>query len=223
MASDQHNEERMQWLTQEVTRLSGAAQAKANQLSENRKRAAQKLTADVLPMLAQLGMQGARLDVQLATAEQLGPQGQDKVGFLFSANPGMPMGEISKTASGGEVSRFMLCLKRLVAHKKLFPTLLFDEVDTGVSGPVADKMGEILALMSENAQIIVISHLPQVAAKGHQHFVVKKEFNQNKSFTRILKLEETGRIQEIARLLSGETITASAIENAKTLLGIQIN
>lgn len=223
MASDQHNEERILWLTQEVTRLSDAAQAKANQLTENRKRAAQKLTADVLLMLAQLGMQGARLDVQLATAEQLGPQGQDKVGFLFSANPGMPMGEISKTASGGEVSRFMLCLKRLVAHKKLFPTLLFDEVDTGVSGPVADKMGEILALMSENAQIIVISHLPQVAAKGHQHFVVKKEFNQNKSFTRILKLEETGRIQEIARLLSGETITASAIENAKTLLGIQIN
>lgn len=223
LASDQQNEERMQWLTKEVARLGVEAQTKAQQLSQNRRVAAQKLTEDLLPMLSQLGMQGARLEVQLSLSDQLGPQGQDKVGFLFSANPGMPMGELSKTASGGEVSRFMLCLKRLVAHKKLFPTLLFDEVDTGVSGPVAGKMGEILALMADNAQIIVISHLPQVAAKGHQHFVVKKEFNQNKSFTRILKLEETGRIQEIARLLSGETITPSAIENAKTLLGIQIN
>ncbi len=223
LSSDQQNEERIAWLTEESDRLFKAAWEKAGQLSDKRRLAATKLTDDLLPMLAQLGMQGARLEVQLSASDQLGSQGIDKVGFLFSANPGMPLGEISKTASGGEVSRFMLCLKRLVAHKKLFPTLLFDEVDTGVSGPVASKMGEILALMAENAQIIVISHLPQVAAKGHQHFMVKKEFNQNKSFTRILKLEETARIEEIARLLSGETITPSAIENAKTLLGIQIN
>lgn len=212
--------EQLQALEKEINTLFSELEETGATLTSRRKAAAQKLKEQILPHLETLGMKGANFDVVFQQTEKPGPEGWDHVKFLFSANPGMPAGEISKTASGGEISRFILCLKMLVADKKLFPTLLFDEIDTGVSGPVADKMGEMLEKMAAATQIIVITHLPQVASKGNKHLVVKKEFNLNRNFTKILELSHNERVTEIARLLSGEKISSSAIENARNLLGI---
>ena len=138
--------------------------------------------------------------------------------LLFSANLGHPQIEIEKAASGGELSRFMLALLKLISESRNMPTILFDEIDSGVSGDVAQKIGSLLKNMGKTTQLLVISHLPQVASKAEHHLMVQKEFIKNKTFTRVEELTGNSRIIEIARLMSGENITESALETAKSLM-----
>jgi DNA repair protein RecN (Recombination protein N) len=166
-------------------------------------------------MLSALGMAEGRFTVELQQCEELQSTGCDKVRFLFSANGKVAPQAVEKVASGGEMSRVMLALKALLAEKSKLPTIIFDEIDTGVSGRIADAMGGIICSLSENMQVVSITHLPQVASKGDTHFVVYK----HDSRTNITRLTPDERIEEVAKMLSGSEITSAAIEQARLLLG----
>ena len=144
--------------------------------------------------------------------------GIDKISFLFSANKNQIEQNISKIASGGEISRLMLSIKAILSESMALPTIIFDEIDTGVSGEIADKMASIMKNMARNMQVISITHLPQIAAKGKNHYKVFKEENDTSVQTQIVLLKQMERIDETARLLSGKDISQEAIENAKTLI-----
>ena len=173
----------------------------------------------ILVLLLQLGIPNAIFKVDLSSAGQLTPTGSDIVRFLFSANRQQNLQELGKVASGGEISRLMMSIKAAISEKISLPTMIFDEIDSGVSGEIAGKMGNILKQMSKFAQIINITHLPQVAAKGKYHYHVYKEDHGNTSQTKVRELTADERITEIAKLLSGEKLTDAAMENARHLLG----
>jgi DNA repair protein RecN (Recombination protein N) len=191
----------------------------ASELSSKRKASVSKIEKETKLMLADLAMPNATFKIAIETEEICGPSGIDRISFLFSANKGVEPSEISKVASGGELSRLMLCLKSLLAGKKKLPTIIFDEIDTGVSGEVAAKIGRILHKMSSDIQVITITHLPQMASRGQHHlFVYKKdEAKRTRSFIKALSEEE--RIQEIAKMLSTGQPGESALQNARELLG----
>ena len=149
---------------------------------------------------------------------QLSATGIDAIEFLFAFNKNQPLMPVGNTASGGEISRLMLSIKSLVAHKMQLPSLVFDEVDTGVSGDVAHRMGALMKDISENIQVIAITHLPQVAAKGNAHFRVFKTDTDSSTITRIELLSPENRIAEIAQMLSGSTIDQAALANARALI-----
>ena len=195
-------------------------------LSENmhirRKNVLPTIEGYVIESLHKLGMPNAVFKIDLKYGDNLTVTGRDNITFLFSAHSDLSPQAISKIASGGEMSRIMLSIKAVVSENIMLPTLIFDEIDTGVSGEIASKMGGILVSMAKNAQIINITHLPQVAAKGNSHYhVYKKEDPVNGTSTCITKLSKEERVNEIARMLSGETITNAAMENARYLLGLQ--
>jgi DNA repair protein RecN (Recombination protein N) len=144
--------------------------------------------------------------------------GMDDVQFLFSANKNTDLLPVSQIASGGEISRLMLCVKAMIAGATALPTIIFDEIDTGTSGEMADKMGRIMQDMSRNMQVIAITHLPQIASKGDFHYIVYKKDTEDSTQTYMRQLSSEERITEIARLLSGAETTAQAIENAKVML-----
>ncbi|WCM41996.1 DNA repair protein RecN [Flavobacterium sp. CBA20B-1] len=190
----------------------------AEQLHQNRTAVLQQLSSEISNLIAPLGMPNAQFDVQLRYGEAFLSNGKDDVNWLFSANKGMQFGLLKKTASGGELSRIMLAVKSILAVKSNLPTIIFDEIDTGVSGDVADKMGNIMKDMGKHMQIFAITHLPQVASKGNQHFKVTK-FDEDQQTTSTIKLLSTEeRIHEIAQMLSGNTITDAALQHAKQLL-----
>ncbi|MFR5871268.1 MAG: hypothetical protein ACLUEV_06240 [Alistipes sp.] len=169
-------------------------------------------------MLAELGMPAAELRIGITPAAELQPDGADDIRFLFTANRHMPPQPIERVASGGEMSRLMLSLKAIVAHHSQLPTIIFDEIDTGVSGSIADRMGEIISRLSDDLQVVNITHLPQIASKGDHHFFVYKEESGSTTTTRIRKLDQQQRIDEIAKMLSGTDATAAAREQARLLL-----
>jgi DNA repair protein RecN (Recombination protein N) len=162
-------------------------------------------------------MPEARFVVEVADAGELLASGSDRIRFMFSANARMAPQPVEKIASGGEISRVMLSLKALLAEKSKLPTIIFDEIDTGVSGRIADAMGDIISSLGENMQVVAITHLPQVASKGKSHFVVYKE----QSTTHLTRLGEDDRITEIAKMLSGSQITSAAMSQARILLGVE--
>ena len=164
--------------------------------------------------LARLGMPEARFVVQLTPAPALTPTGDDEIDFLFTANGNFAPQKVERIASGGEISRVMLALKALLAHRMELPTIIFDEIDTGVSGRIADAMGEIIADLSQTMQVVDITHLPQVASKGDTHFVVYKDAEGS----HIRRLDPEERITEIAKMLSGSQITEAALAQARILL-----
>jgi DNA repair protein RecN (Recombination protein N) len=168
--------------------------------------------------LLQLGMPNSRFSAEVKTGLSLSPYGKDEVNFLFTANKNGELNEISKVASGGELSRLMLSIKALISKSKALPTILFDEIDSGISGETADKMGNILKEISQDMQVINITHLPQIAAKGDHHFLVYKEDNETETITRLRLLSPDDRISEIAKMLSGESISDAARLNAAELL-----
>ncbi len=186
----------------------------AERITKGRKKAAPTISKSVVDMLARLGIEKAVFEVAVSEAEELCSSGADNVEFLFSANSGMPPRSIDKIASGGEISRVMLTLKALMARRADLPTIIFDEIDTGVSGRVADAMGEIVAELGGQMQVINITHLPQVASKGGRHLLVYK--SDGASHIRALSPEE--RVEHIAAMLSGSTITEAAMEQARELL-----
>jgi DNA repair protein RecN (Recombination protein N) len=196
----------------------------AGQLSANRKKAVPEIENQVMGTLAEMGMGNAVLRAELSTREKeaadaLTKNGFDEVHFLFNANNGHTLSEMSKIASGGELSRLMLSIKSLIAQNTALPTIIFDEIDTGVSGEVANKVGQIMERLAQNLQVITITHLPQIASKGQSHYFVYKDEESASTYTRIKQLNRDERILEIAKMLSGDKPGESALQNAKDLLG----
>lgn len=202
----------------QVAQLQAQAEKHATQLSEHRRKAIPALESQVTTLLSQLGIRYATFGVQLNQLPALSQHGIDQVTFLFSANKQMPPQELARVASGGELSRLMLSLKSILAQSIGLATIIFDEIDTGVSGDVADKMGGIISAISEKLQVINITHLPQIAAKGDTHFAVYKDHSNAQSATRIRQLDGEERVMAIAQMLSGEKVSEAAISNARELL-----
>ncbi len=205
-------------LKEEVYRLKEECLVKSAKLSKNRKSAFASIEEKVRETLVDLGILHGKLKISQVTKE-LSSNGIDAVEFLFSANKNHPLQEISKIASGGELSRLMLAIKALISSTTKLPTLVLDEIDTGVSGEVAGKVGNVIYNMSGDNQIINITHLPQVASKGKAHFKVYKDHDHHTTKTLIKKLDEKERIEEIAKMLSGEELSEAALANARELLG----
>ncbi len=182
--------------------------------------AAEEMQHKIEKQLRQLGIPNARFKVSIEKIDGYDLFGSDEVRFLFSANKQVQLEEISRVASGGEVSRLMLCIKSLVSDRKEMPTLIFDEIDAGVSGEIADKVGGIMDQLAKGRQVMAITHLPQVASMGSDHFIVYKEDTEEATFTRIRKLNPEERVTEIARMLSGEEVTDAALSNARVLLRV---
>ncbi len=185
-------------------------------LHESRCSAAGRFCSEILSSLRSLELDRAVFDVDLVETPS-GETGRDGVRFLFSASGSNPV-EVAKCASGGELSRLMLSLKAMMARFASMPTLVFDEIDSGVSGSVADKMGQMICSMGKDMQVFAITHLPQVAAKGDAHYLVEKSFEDNGAVTSVRLLDGEERVMEIARMLSGSHVSAAAIQNAKALL-----
>lgn len=201
-------------LAQQLTQL----EKLDTELQEIRKSKKSSIEAQVTNLLAELKMPATSFQFALENTQQLTELGSHKLNILFSPNKGLEAKAIEKVASGGELSRLMLSMQLLLSEKKMLPTIIFDEIDTGVSGDVAQKMGELLQKMGAKMQVMAITHLPQVAAKGKQHYKVSKASSDQKTNTSVLALNHTEHIQEVARLMSGENITEAAIENAKFLI-----
>ena len=198
-----------------ISSLEERARKQAAVIHSAREKVALHAAKSIAKSLTQLGMPEARFDVEIVDVGDLTPTGCDKVRFMFTANKNMPPQPVEKVASGGELSRVMLALKALLAQKAKLPTIIFDEIDTGVSGRIADAMGEIIRSLSDNMQVVAITHLPQVASKGESHFVVYKQ----NSRTNIAHLRDDERVEEIAKMLSGSVITEAALSQARVLLG----
>jgi DNA repair protein RecN (Recombination protein N) len=212
---DRHLEE---WQSRCVTCLKQVEEGAAR-LTDGRQQTAPATMHYVTDMLRTLGMPHALFTIAITRAEHYGATGRDAVHFLFSANKEIPPQEISRVASGGEISRLMLCLKSLLVKGAGLPTIIFDEIDTGVSGEMADKMGSIIYDLSKTMQVINITHLPQIAGKGDKHYVVYKDVTaDDHPVTRVKLLTRDERVMEIAKMLSGQNITPAAIANAKELL-----
>lgn len=190
----------------------------ALKISENRKNAIPVLTDQITAILIQLGMPNARFNFEITASDSYLISGKDIIQLLFSANKGTDFGLLKKVASGGEMSRIMLAVKSILSNYSKLPTIIFDEIDTGVSGEIAHKMGDIMKGMSNQMQVFAITHLPQIAAKGHQHYKVFKSIQGDNTISELQLLSNEERITEIAEMLSGKNISESALTHAKALL-----
>ena len=213
-----NSDEELAALQQEAEHwLSKAGQA-ARKLTELRTKTARKIETEMQQRLVPLGIPNVRFEISF-TAKPLSPDGADKVNFLFSANKSTPLQPISQVASGGEIARVMLSLKAMISGAVKLPTIIFDEIDTGVSGKIAEKMAQIMAEMGElDRQVISITHLPQIAAMGRHHYKVLKEETPQGTRSHMTELTEEQRVSEIAQMLSGSDITEAALANAQELL-----
>ena len=209
--SDSHLKE----FKQRMNEVESECRAMADDLHNRRKEVCKSIEERVVETLKMLGMEDAQFIISIEPTGELTPLGSDSVKYLFTANRTTKPMEVERVASGGELSRIMLSLMAMIAEKRMLPTLIFDEIDTGVSGRIADAMGQIISHLSTTMQIIDITHLPQVAAKSGSHFVVYKEEGR----TNIRRLSKTERVDEIAKMLSGSQITEAARKQARILLG----
>ncbi|HTN21613.1 MAG TPA: DNA repair protein RecN [Pelobium sp.] len=192
----------------------------ATQISESRKKVIPYIEQHIIKTLAEVGMPTAQIKIEqtLLPDQKFDLNGIDQIRFLFNANKGHQLNELNKVASGGELSRLMLSIKSLIAKKTALPTIIFDEIDTGVSGEVANRVGLIMQELSKAMQVIAITHLPQMASKGNAHYFVHKIAKNDLTYTQIKRLDKEERILEIAKMLSGENPKESALQNAKELL-----
>lgn len=205
-------------LTNEETAIKEALNGLAKTISANRTQAAPVLIDQITAILAELGMPNARFEFDIKHSDIFLPYGKDEVQLLFAANKGTSFGLLKKVASGGEMSRIMLAVKAILANYTKLPTIIFDEIDTGVSGEIAHKMGDIMKKMSRQMQVFAITHLPQIAAKGNQHYKVFKSVQGETTVSELKLLTNDERIVEIAEMLSGKDISDSALNHAKSLL-----
>lgn len=211
-------ENKIAQLEKEIAEASQSLLKKAEILSKNRKKTAPVFVEKVESLLHQLGLEKAKVEVELSSTKEFGKFGMEKIQLLFQANAGFALKPIQNAISGGERSRVMLSIKKLMAENAELPTLILDEIDTGVSGRIADEMGNVMQEMAENMQLIVITHLAQVAAKGNDNYKVQKSDIEGKTQTRIFPLNQEEKLTEIAQLLSGSKITDAAILQAKELM-----
>ena len=217
LAGEEENDAALDALKKEHNALEKQYDAEAARLHAARVAAAPKLDAALLTSVRSLELPQAVFETVIQPRTP-GRDGTDEVLFRFSANPGVPPVELSRCASGGELSRIMLCLKNLLSAYTGMPTLIFDEIDTGVSGSVADKMGEMIVSMGKRMQVFAITHLPQVASKGDAHYLVYKETEAGRTHSRIRLLDGEERVREVARMLSGSRLSEEALANARVLL-----
>lgn len=189
-------------------------------LSASRNAAIPGIEKEIMKQLSELAMPHAVFKIHLVKDKEDGflQDGMERIQFLFSANKGVDFKELAKVASGGEMSRLMLCIKALLARLSAMPTVIFDEIDTGISGETAARVGSILKQMANKHQVLAITHLPQLASKGDEHFLVYKEVKKGLTRSHLKRLNEQERVNEIARMLSGEALSAAALENARDLL-----
>lgn len=213
-------DEDIEKLTIELEKEQKTLQVKALNISKSRAKVIPSIEKYITETLAQVGMNNAQIKIEqeILAVEKFDANGIDQIKFLFNANKGHQLNELNKVASGGELSRLMLSIKSLIAKKTALPTIIFDEIDTGVSGEVAHRVGLIMQQLAQDMQVITITHLPQMASKGHSHYFVHKEIKDNLTYTQIKKLNADERVLEIAKMLSGENPKESAIQNAKELL-----
>jgi len=211
-------DEQIEGLKKEIETAYKELTGQAGVLTKQRKSASKVISGQLVEMIATLGIPHARFEVDIQPRTEVGTDGMDEIRFLFSAHKSGQLQPVAQTASGGEISRLMLCLKTMIAGYTALPAIIFDEVDTGVSGDIADKMGEIMQQLSANMQVITITHLPQIASKGKAHYYVYKEDTPERTVTCIKALDTNERITEIARMLSGATLTQASLANAKELL-----
>ena len=215
-SSDEHIsqlEQQKEVLLQEVLRQAAG-------LTQTRNRSARHIEEQMKTLLVPLGMPNVRFAVELTPRKEPDANGMDSVNFLFSANKNGTLQNVASIASGGEIARVMLSLKAMIAGAVKLPTIIFDEIDTGVSGSIAEKMALIMQDMGQhNRQVISITHLPQIAAKGTTHYKVYKEDTETGTDSHIRRLTAEERVEEIAHMLSGATLTEAAMDNARALLG----
>ena len=216
----ENSDEAVSEMEKEVAHLRSLCAQRAETISKMRQATAQQMRNQLAQRLEALGMPHARFDVSI-TKTELGKNGQDNVAFLFSANTSTPLQPVSQVASGGEIARVMLSLKAMISGAVKLPTIIFDEIDTGVSGKIAEKMAQIMQEMGRTErQVISITHLPQIAALGSHHYRVSKEETKNGTVSHMTELTNEERITEIAQMLSGSDVSDAAIQNAKELLKI---
>lgn len=214
----ENSDEALSELQQKLAKLQAQARKEADALTKLRTKAARQIEKDMQVRLIPLGMPNVRFSIEVAPSA-LGANGQDKIAFLFSANTSTPLQPVSQVASGGEIARVMLSLKAMISGAVKLPTIIFDEIDTGVSGKIAEKMAEIMQEMGHNErQVISITHLPQIAALGATHYRVEKEETAQGTISCMKELLPEERITEIAQMLSGSDVSEAAIQNAKQLL-----
>lgn len=206
-------------LTVQLAEMESDLKREAGRLSGLRKQAAPAFEATLTALLGKLGMPRARFSVTFTQTNELSSEGSDKIRYMFSANKGTPLGNLAETASGGELSRLMLAVKSMISDKKMLPTIIFDEIDNGVSGETAGRVGAILQEMGSGMQVIAITHLPQISGKGTVHYLVKKVETAMGTETVIIRLNKEERTEEIARMLSNEVVTDAARTAAGELLG----
>ena len=205
----------------EIDAVSKKLDEVAAMISKARNKVVPKLQKQLEYLLSELGMPNARFSITITATENYFANGKDSLGFLFSANKGGSFGELKKVASGGELSRIMLSIKKVLSENTQLPTILFDEIDTGVSGEVSNKIAAIMQQMSQNMQVITITHLPQIAAKGNQHYKVYKEEVNGVTTTNLKQLSEDERIVEIAEMLSGKNISDSCNDTCKRVVELE--
>ena len=221
LANIENSDEALADLEKAVNHMEQQCLQQADKLTQLRRKAAKTIEQQMQERLVPLGMPNVRFSVCLVQS-QLGRNGQDNVSFLFSANTSTPLQPVSQVASGGEIARVMLSLKAMISSAVKLPTIIFDEIDTGVSGKIAEKMACIMDEMGRSErQVITITHLPQIAALGSHHYRVSKEEDLHGTTSRMQELTPDERIEEIAQMLSGSDVTAAAIANAKQLLKIK--
>ena len=219
LASISSSDEEVEALRKHSEELQTETRRQAAGLTEARRKAAREVEQQMASRLVPLGMPNVRFAVEMGERKEPGPHGMDTVSFLFSANKNSTLQSISSVASGGEIARVMLSLKAMIAGAVKLPTIVFDEIDTGVSGEIADRMADIMQEMADNnRQVISITHLPQIASRGHAHYKVYKKDNETETNSHIRRLTKEERVEEIAHMLSGATLTEAALNNARTLL-----
>jgi len=220
LSNIEESDEALAAIRQRLTQLRDTCQKQADTLSRQRTKAAKQIEKEMQQRLVPLGMPNVRFQIAVSQ-ESFGRNGQDKIAFLFSANTSTPLQPVAQVASGGEIARVMLALKAMISGAVKLPTIIFDEIDTGVSGKIAEKMAEIMQEMGQHErQVISITHLPQIAALGAAHYRVSKEETPQGTISRMVELSQEERIREIAQMLSGSDVSEAAIQNAKQLLKI---
>ena len=212
------SDERKEQLTEEYHSTLKVAREMASQLSAHRRSAAQELERLIVEQLADLDMTKVRLNISVTPQSKLNERGMDEVQFLIAANPGEPLKPLSRIASGGELSRIMLAIKNILTRTEDVGTLIFDEIDTGVSGRAAQKIAKKLIEISRYKQTLCVTHLPQLAAAGDQHLLIRKSVEGERTYTEVLPVEQAAREHELARMFSGDSVTESSLSNARELI-----
>ncbi len=214
----QELEKEISKLEEQINQFEISLNKRAEEISKNRKKTIPAVEKELLDSLEKLGMENASMQLQLIGKKSFSASGKDEIDFLFSANKGSGLKPVGKSVSGGERSRLMLAVKKTLAGKLELPTLILDEIDTGVSGKVANEVGNLMKEMGNDLQVISITHLPQVAAKADYHFKVSKSLKSNQTLTEVRDLSEQQRIEEIAELISGSNVSETALDQARELM-----